>query len=189
MVITAMAVMLRWQNAVRWSSNSLQIDSLTRPNIATVTKARGHGVVPVLCAAVSSATKALQCVTRTKCYWIHHIEERRVCGHVARTGNAGNTRIRNVTRKLEWKRSLGRLRNRWKDNIKRILKIVTWRCGNAPSGIVKSGGFPWRAERLRACQEGPRCMKFLTGYSSVAAQCMYVHTALHQEEQSQSVHE
>jgi hypothetical protein len=45
-----------------------------------------------------------------------------MCGNVARIGEIDKKGIQNVRRKLEWKRSLGRLRCRWEDNIKMDLK-------------------------------------------------------------------
>jgi hypothetical protein len=50
-------------------------------------------------------------------------------GHVAHTGK-GRGVHRVVVRKPEGKRSLGRPRHRWEDNIKMDLQEVGWSCGD-----------------------------------------------------------
>jgi hypothetical protein len=50
----------------------------------------------------------------------------RWAGYVAGMGEKGNT-YRGLMGKPKWKRSLGRPRSRWEDNIKMDLKEISWK--------------------------------------------------------------
>jgi len=80
-------------------------------------------------------------------------------GHVARTGD-GRGAYRVLMGRPEWRRSSGRLRRRWEDNIKMDLQELGWgssdwiglaqeqvasccKCGNDPSGSIKLREISW----------------------------------------------
>jgi hypothetical protein len=55
-------------------------------------------------------------------------------GHVARMGEMRNA-YKNISRKSEGKRSLGKHRDRWEDNVRMDLSEIGWgKCGLDSSG-------------------------------------------------------